>query len=102
MTYYFRQINKVKRDYYTNKGQLDTIIGIEYYENGEISSEACYYNDRMIRKVIFFYLNGGKNFEQPFDSLGRPNGMFHLWYPNGKLKQDGKYKDGNMVGVWNT
>jgi antitoxin component YwqK of YwqJK toxin-antitoxin module len=75
---------------------------IEYYENGKISSQASYYQGKMIGKAIFFYLNGGKNFEQHFDSLGRPNGMFHLWYPSGKLKLNGKYKDGNMVGVWNT
>ena len=39
MTYYFRQINKVKNDCYSNKGQLDTVIGTRHYINNHFDKE---------------------------------------------------------------
>lgn len=39
MTYYFRQINIVKNDCYSNKGQLDTVIGTRHYINNHFDKE---------------------------------------------------------------
>ncbi|MHA7111343.1 helix-turn-helix domain-containing protein [Sunxiuqinia elliptica] len=39
MTYYFKQINKVKDDCYSNTGQLDTVIGTRHYINNHFDKE---------------------------------------------------------------
>lgn len=39
MTYYFREINKVKSDCYANKGQLGTVIGTRHYINNHFDKE---------------------------------------------------------------
>lgn len=39
MTYYFRQLNLLKKDCYANKGQLDTVIGTRQYINKHFDKE---------------------------------------------------------------
>ena len=39
MTYYFRQVTKVMNDCYSNKGQLDTVMGMRHYINNHFDKE---------------------------------------------------------------
>src|SRR5450631_2765601 len=95
------------REYYPN-GELKSI---EVISNGFDSTFTSYYKGKKTSVVSFhkggvtgtsslFYSNGQKNFDQPYDSLGRRDGRFYLWYENGKEKQVGKYEQDNMVGEW--
>lgn len=50
MTYYFRQVSKVMKDCFPNKGQLDTIIGTRHYINNHFDKEL---NLEFLSKVRF-------------------------------------------------
>jgi len=39
MTYYHKEINRIRTEYYSNKGQLDTVIGTRHYINNNFDKE---------------------------------------------------------------
>lgn len=75
---------------------------ISFFKNGDTSSIANHHDGNFIGKATFFYKEGRKNFEETYDSLGRSNGIFYLWYETGQIKQSGKKEDGKMNGEWKT
>ena len=95
------------RQYYPN-GELKSIEVISNgfdstftsYYNGKKTSVVNFHKGKLTGTSSFFYSNGQKNFDQSYDSLGRSEGRFCLWYDNGQEKQAGKFEQGNMVGEW--
>ncbi|MDR9417168.1 MAG: hypothetical protein RI564_12855 [Gracilimonas sp.] len=49
---------------------------------------------------IHYYGNGQKRTIFPYKNNKGLDGVIREWYPNGQLKLDGKYEDGEQVGTW--
>jgi len=47
------------------------------------------------------WADGRKRLEGPVAWFGRrPEGLWTWWYPNGALREQGRYEDGRRTGVW--
>ncbi len=97
----------------------------KYYETGNLKVKGLYENNNQIGIWEYFYENGkleakGKNNEKGlkqgiwnyYDENGVlntteyledevPNGVFSSFYPSGKLKSKGIYKNGLRDSIWN-
>jgi antitoxin component YwqK of YwqJK toxin-antitoxin module len=70
---------------------------ITSYYKGKVSSIVSFHKGKNTGTSSFFYSNGQKNFEQSYDSLGRSDGRFCLWYDNGKKEEN--YRSDSLMSA---
>lgn len=49
---------------------------------------------------IAFHPNGQRMFTLLFDKQGRPSGPARYYYPDGRVKADGRFENGIKTGIW--
>jgi antitoxin component YwqK of YwqJK toxin-antitoxin module len=101
----------VWRSYYES-GNLMSIVN---YRNGKVEGEAAFYydnEDQLIKaKMVFidekisgeyteYYESGSKKALLEYED-GKANGDAEFYYDGGKIKIQGKFKDGERTGKWN-
>lgn len=65
-------------------------------ENGEMR----YYAIRTDSAWQSYYPDGSPRFFFPFNENGIRDGVVKRWYPNGQLRAQGTYKNGEEWGIW--
>jgi antitoxin component YwqK of YwqJK toxin-antitoxin module len=96
-----------------NDGGQYAMIDIrkEYYEDGRVKLEGSYRNDKKhgtFREYdrngnqinAYLYENEIKTGEGMIDSIGRRQGPWKLFYPDGIVRAAGNYIDGKKDGPW--
>lgn len=89
-------------------GQADTAdYLINFAEEKCKKSEACYqrrtFREGRLRFVKDYYIDSGSlcmSGAYTDDALLVPEGFFYWYYPNRRLKEKGRYVNGNKVGLW--
>jgi len=80
----------------------------DYFITGEVQSnvEGAFFIDRnndenskWIGKAVGFYKSGKKRFEMMHDQEGKTT-SHQIWFENGNLKLDAKYKNGELDGIY--
>jgi len=73
---------------------------IEYHPNGGIKMKGIY-NDNLEREGLWmsFYDNGIK-WSESYYSKGKLDGHSLTFYPNGKVRYVGEYRNNEKFGVW--
>jgi len=76
----------------------DTLNGksISYYPNGNLSSKATYKMGIKVDSFNMYNDNGQVNLQEWYDSTGKSQGVFKVYYENGQLSQIGKNKNGHL------
>jgi hypothetical protein len=49
---------------------------------------------------VFFYPNGQRMFQLNLDAEGLADGVARFFYPDGRVKEDGRYQKGRKNGIW--
>jgi len=49
---------------------------------------------------VFFYPNGQRMFQLNLDADGLADGSARYFYPDGRVKEDGRYQQGRKNGIW--
>ena len=98
------------KTYYVATGRICTIEhyfndslhgpSVTFNTNGNLYTKANYNMGQLVDSFIHYYPNGLPNYQTWYDSSGKEQGEFKLYYENGRLKQMGHHKDGNKVGLW--
>lgn len=96
----------------TNDNQTSIIdIRKEFHANGKVSLEGSYsngkkhgtfreYDEYGVQINAFIYENEVLLGEGMIDSIGRRQGAWKLFFPDGKVRSEGAYKDGLKDGAW--
>ena len=73
---------------------------LEYY-NGHISAQRCYVDDSLSGESIDYNENGEIFIRQTFKN-GQEDGNYILYsdFKKGKIGEQGNYKNGHKIGVW--
>lgn len=73
---------------------------IYYHENGTVSSEGNYREDKLEGPWTYWYENGQKKSEGEYKA-GLEEGIWQYWYENGGKLSGGIYFKDEKIGVWN-
>lgn len=73
-------------------------LRIGWYENGKISYERNYKDDKLDGVSRNWFENGQISFEHNYKD-GKKDGLCRSWYENGKLHYELNYKDDKQDGV---
>ncbi len=93
---YYDDLNigiKIER---TVKGNMNHGIYRDYYDNGQIRTDANYYNGALDGPYSFYYENGNVYVEVIYDK-GDLDGLITFYKPNGKVLEKIMYKNGTPV-----
>lgn len=93
----FYESGKIKREGVLKDNKFDG-ESIWYYENGEIEIKELYSKGISIGKVEEYYPSGILKFEYFNNQSGKIEGSFILYYPDGKLKKEVEFKNGEENG----
>ena len=83
---------------YIKKG-LRTGKWTYWYENGQISSEKNYKDNKLDGRWIEWDENGQKKEEENYKD-GKRDGKWTSWYSNGQIRSEKNHKDGIEGGKW--
>lgn len=79
----------------------DLFIVYRYYKSGELESKseakACLKIDST---YMFYTLDSEPSLRVDYSIVLYKNGTFTLYYPNGNIKEQGKYLQNTKVGIW--
>ena len=87
------------------EGNNNTVVKIEYWDNGEILSQV-HYKDGVRDGSCRYYFKNGVMMAEGFYLKGKMSGYWHSFYENGQLKEKGKYDHrnngvyGQRTGKW--
>ncbi|MCB9043868.1 MAG: hypothetical protein H6554_08905 [Chitinophagales bacterium] len=81
-------VKKKVEEFYKN-GVLDS-LRVEWYENGQMQSEANYINGKIDGIYKEWFPDGKQKLETPYNN-GIINGTLIEWHPNGIKSQRGEY-----------
>ena len=73
-------------------------VAVEYYENGQKSSEFSVKDGKKDGLNTEWYENGQKSIEGTYKD-GEKDGLETLWYENGEKKREETYKDGYEISI---
>ena len=93
---YYDDLNisiKIER---TVKGNMNHGIYRDYYDNGQICTDANYYNGALDGPYSFYHENGNVYVEVIYDK-GDLDGLITFYKPNGKVLEKIMYKNGTPV-----
>jgi antitoxin component YwqK of YwqJK toxin-antitoxin module len=76
------------------EGNNNTVVKIEYWDNGEILSQV-HYKDGVRDGSCRYYFKNGVMMAEGFYLKGKMSGYWHSFYENGQLKEKGKYDHRN-------
>lgn len=72
----------------------------EYHANGEIKIRG-FYNDNLTREGLWLsYYENGIKWSEAYYSDGKRDGHNVTFYPSGKIRFVGEYKDDEKTGKW--
>lgn len=72
----------------------------EYHESGGIKIRG-FYNDNLTREGLWLsYYENGIKWSEAYYSDGKRNGHNITFYPSGKIRFVGEYKDDKKTGTW--
>ncbi len=71
---------------------VDTVV--VYYPSGKIKKKSAY-DKGVLSGIVIRYYENGQEFERVQFEKNRENGPFKEFHPNGALRWDGQYLDGN-------
>ncbi|MBK9590336.1 MAG: hypothetical protein IPO32_02165 [Crocinitomicaceae bacterium] len=72
----------------------------EYHESGGIKIRG-FYNDNLTREGLWLsYYENGTKWSEAYYSEGKRNGHNITFYPSGKIRFVGEYKDDKKTGTW--
>ena len=77
----------------------NTITTIWYDEQDRPTGLVEYVNNRL-KDSIMFYPNGQRMFTFLFDKEGRISGPARYYYPDGRVREDGRFEKGIQTGIW--
>ncbi len=103
MTIYYKNGNKMKEAYYippTDPAMKDMKHGkeSEWYENGQLKSEAVWDSGSPVGSFVAYYEDGKKASETIYKD-GKKDGEALEYFPNGNKKSSTIYKAGRREGV---
>ena len=86
---------------YSVKGRISKELEmvVDWYENGNKSSEFTFNNDVSYQEETLWYENGQRMRETTYKDFRR-DGIWTYWYENGNKKREENYKDDERDGVW--
>jgi len=64
--------------------------------NGLIEYKGTFKDEIFVDSLLWYHSNGIKNIEEVYDSTGKEQGIFKIYYDNGQLNQFGKFKNGKL------
>lgn len=70
-----------------------------YDEQGKLSGLLEYENNKL-KDSIAFYPNGQRMFTLIIDKDGLASGPARFYYPDGRVREDGRFTGGIKTGVW--
>lgn len=70
-----------------------------FHENGKISEEGNWKNNRWVGNYKLYYDNGQVQHEFVFSQTGKREGMQKYYYENGQLAIEGTFSNGKETGV---
>lgn len=78
---------------------------IKWYDNGNLKERKHYHQgDGKLDGYYIEYYNQYIPHEQKYQlqdyTNGRKDGIYKQWYPKGGLAFEGRYEDGDRIGVW--
>lgn len=75
------------------------VTKIWYDEQGKTTG-FMEYEQNKLKDSITFYPNGQRMMTLFFNSNGKPEGPARFYYPDGRVKLDGRYEKGIQTGIW--
>ncbi|MEP2771605.1 MAG: hypothetical protein ABJH05_05625 [Fulvivirga sp.] len=78
----------------------DTLHGVAkaYFDNGKLYTHVHYMNGHFVDTFYHYFKNGNLNHIGFYDSTGKSQGEFKVFYESGQLKQIGYKLDGQFHG----
>ncbi|MCU0375771.1 MAG: hypothetical protein MUF24_10725, partial [Chitinophagaceae bacterium] len=58
------------------------------------------YQENKLKDSITFFPNGQRMMTLVFNNNGQPEGPARFYYPDGRVKLDGRYEKGIQTGIW--
>lgn len=68
--------------------EMDRLTGLLEFSEGRLTDS------------IAFYPNGQRMFTLIINKTGKPEGPARYYYPDGRVKLDGRFSDGIQTGIW--
>lgn len=72
----------------------------EYYENGQLKIEGTYDENKQRTGLWVSYYENGIVWSKSYYLDGKKNGHSITFFPSGKVRYVGEYKDDEMSGNW--
>ncbi|MFZ1750984.1 MAG: toxin-antitoxin system YwqK family antitoxin [Saprospiraceae bacterium] len=71
----------------------------KYYESGKLREKARYEHGILIGERIIYFENGQPEISEPYDDLGKLNGLYRVYFPEGGLQLEKPYVNNEIKGI---
>jgi antitoxin component YwqK of YwqJK toxin-antitoxin module len=97
------------REYYCNSNPKSILTynngrpdgnAVMYHENGKVSEEGIWKNQRWVGMYKLYYPNGQLQHEFNYNTSGKREGKSVYYYENGEVAVEGVFTDGKETGVF--
>ncbi len=81
---------------YKNKNATTTL----WFDEKDQLMGMLEYENEVMQDSILFYPNGQRMINLTINKNGYPEGTARYFYPDGRVKMDGKFENGIQTGIW--
>lgn len=93
-------VEKVNTDIKPQNSEVKPGEYFEYHESGGLKIRG-FYNDNLNREGLWLsYYESGVKWSEAYYSDGKREGHNITFFPNGKMRYMGEYKDDQKTGTW--